>query len=211
MPLGFNVVIVVHCECDHVERKWTLLAERKHRPSCSAASSQVDLTCRCKWIAVNSVALNKALICTGGGGCRRGGAETAAGPKPRRPSDGINTSRLPCVPPPILCTAARRPASGLPEKVTEDLTWSSRWGGVTVQRGGGRGIRCVSTEPACRNPWQQLLLSHLLALGGRMLVILAETVSPWQALVVKPVPLACFEGPGDYERSAFCSVVFRHI
>lgn len=56
------------------------------------------------------------------------------------------------------------------------------------------------------NPWQQLLLSHFLVLGGWILAILMATASPWQAIIIKPVLLACLECSGDYERSTFCPV-----
>lgn len=41
--------------------------------------------------------------------------------------------------------------------------------------------------PLPGNPWQQLLLSHFLDLGGRVL----ETVSPWKAPVINAGRLAC--------------------
>lgn len=37
-----------------------------------------------------------------------------------------------------------------------------------------------------------------------MLVVLAESFSPWHALDIKPVLLACFQHLGDYERVGFC-------
>lgn len=40
-----------------------------------------------------------------------------------------------------------------------------------------------------------------------MLVVLAESFSPWHALDIKPVLLACFQHLGDYERAAFCRAV----
>lgn len=48
---------------------------------------------------------------------------------------------------------------------------------------GGRMCKLVgdATGVLDGNPWQQLLLSHFLWLGGQMLAIHAEAVSPWQA------------------------------
>lgn len=72
------------------------------------------------------------------------------------------------------------------------MGWSCHPGGGV---GGGSAVRCVSTKlveilrvsclPACLpgNPWQQLLLSHFLRSGARMLFIPVERLCPscWRA------------------------------
>lgn len=40
------------------------------------------------------------------------------------------------------------------------------------------------------NPWQQLLLSHFLLLGGHWPAVLMETASPWRGVATEPVRLA---------------------
>lgn len=67
------------------------------------------------------------------------------------------------------CVGASRESDG-GFKVEQLMGWSH------CLRGGGR-FRCVSTEPRRNptgvlpgNPWQQLLLSHFLVLGGRYLL-----------------------------------------
>lgn len=92
-------------------------------------------------------------------------------------------------------------------KVQQLMGWSH------CTRVGGGWFRCVSTQ-ACRNPtavlpgnpWQQLLLSHFLALGGRCSSWrLPPPLPAHQVLIIEPVQLMNFKYSG--ELSTFCSAV----